>query len=463
MGIESITKYLPEVKKPEVQKLGFNTKLLWTGMILIAFFILSYIPLAGLGQNSLQQFEYLSIILGASFGSIISLGIGPIVTASIIMQLMAGAGMLGIDLSSKEGKTKFSAIQKIAVLFFILFEAAVYVMTGGLGPDPSLIGTSTYLFLQIFLIAQLFLGGYLIVLMDEVTTKWGFGSGIGLFIAAGVCLQIFVRALNPLPSPTNPDVPAGSIPFLVKALGLGDVTGASIAVMGIVVTIAVFAVSVYAQAMKVEIPLSFGRIRGYGIRWPLKFIYTSNIPVILIAALMANIQLWARLLQNSGHALLGTFQGNMPVSGLVKWINAPDLLTSLVTGTATWTMGAQAMTYILFMVLGSVLFSIIWVKTANMDAASQAKQIISSGLQIPGFRRDPRVLESILNRYIPGLTVLGAIAVGALAALADLGGALSRGTGILLTVMIVYKMYEDIAKQHAFDMHPALRKIISPE
>jgi preprotein translocase subunit SecY len=69
-------------------------------------------------------------------------------------------------------------------------------------------------------------------------------------------------------------------------------------------------------------------------------------------------------------------------------------------------------------------------------------------------------LESILNRYIPALTVMGAAVVGLLAALADLGGALSRGTGILLSVMIMYKMYEDIAKQHAFEMHPALRKII---
>jgi len=317
--------------------------------------------------------------------------------------------------------------------------------------------------LQAFLIAQLFLGGYLIVLMDEVTTKWGFGSGIGLFIAAGVALQIFVRALNPFPSPTNPDVPAGSIPFLIKALGIGDVSGSAIAVAGIVATIAVFVIAVYVQAMKVEIPLSFGRVRGYGIRWPLKFIYTSNIPVILIAALLANLQLWAQLLQNAGHPILGTFSGQVPVSGFVKWLFPPDVVNALITNTATLTMAGQALVYMLFMILGSVLFSVIWVKTANMDAYSQAKQIVSSGLQIPGFRRDPRVLEAILNRYIPGLTVLGAITVGALAALADLGGALSRGTGILLTVMIVYKMYEDIAKQHAFDMHPALRKVISPD
>jgi preprotein translocase subunit SecY len=153
----------------------------------------------------------------------------------------------------------------------------------------------------------------------------------------------------------------------------------------------------------------------------------------------------------------------MPSTGLVKWIHSPDIVSSLISGSATWTMAGQALTYVTFMICGSILFSVLWVKTANMDAASQAKQIISSGLQIPGFRRDPRVLESILNRYIPGLTIMGAITVGFLAATADLGGALSRGTGILLTVMIMYRLYEDIAKQHAFDMHPALRKIMVPE
>jgi preprotein translocase subunit SecY len=96
-----------------------------------------------------------------------------------------------------------------------------------------------------------------------------------------------------------------------------------------------------------------------------------------------------------------------------------------------------------------------------MDAGNVANQILSSGLQIPGFRKDPRVLESILNRYIMPLTVMGAATVGILASMADLLGALVRGTGLLLAVMIVYKLYEEIAQQHAYDMHPALRKVIA--
>ena len=109
---------------------------------------------------------------------------------------------------------------------------------------------------------------------------------------------------------------------------------------------------------------------------------------------------------------------------------------------------------------GAVVFSIFWVQTAGMDARSQAKQIMNSGLQIPGFRRDERVLESILKRYIFPLTVMGGLTVGFLAASADVVGALTSGTGILLTVMIIYRLYEEIAQQHMMDMYPALRKMM---
>ena len=108
----------------------------------------------------------------------------------------------------------------------------------------------------------------------------------------------------------------------------------------------------------------------------------------------------------------------------------------------------------------SALFAVFWVKTSGMDESSQAKNILSSGLQIPGFRKDPRVLESILKRYIMTLTMMGGMAVGALAATADLLGALTGGTSILLGVMIIYQLYQNIAQTHAMDMHPALRKFM---
>ncbi|MFH1682382.1 MAG: preprotein translocase subunit SecY, partial [Candidatus Woesearchaeota archaeon] len=408
--IDNLLSNLPEVRGPKQKRLAFKEKLKWTLIILVIFFVMGLIPLFGLGENALQQFEFLSIILGASFGSILSLGIGPIVTASIVLQLLAGTGILNLDLTSAEGKKRFQGLQKLLAIFFVIFESAIYVLMGGLAPDPALAGTPLYFQVELVLIFQLILGGILIMFMDEVISKWGFGSGISLFIAAGVAQQIFIRAFNFLPSPTNPEIASGAIPALFQSLSGGDVTTAGLQIAALLSTALVFVICVYCQAIKAEIPLSFGRVRGYSIRWPLNFFYTSNIPVILVAALLANVQLFARLLERWGHPLLGTFSGNTPISGIVYWVNSPDLVPNIIRGSFSMTQLGQALIYILLMVGGAVIFSIFWMQTANMDAKSQAKQIMSSGLQIPGFRRDERVLERILSRYIWPLTIMGGAA-----------------------------------------------------
>ncbi len=458
MGLKDILLNLPEVAAPTEKRLPFKTKLKWTFAVLLLFYVLGLISLYGLGENSLSQFQFLSLILGAEFGSIISLGIGPIVTASILLQLLNGSGIVKFDLTTPDGKRLFQGVQKGLAIAFVVFEAAIYVFTGGLSPAAG--------FSPLMLIFQLTLGGILIIFMDEVVSKWGFGQGVSLFIAAGVSKEIMVRLLSPLSSSgslafTSGEAPIGALLSVFYFVLAGDFREVLFSLIAITATLLVFAMAVYAQAMKVEVPLSFGRIRGHGIRWPLSFIYTSNIPVILTAALIANIQLWARLLESKGIPLLGTFgQGGVGNSGLVAWVSSPNLVGDLVRGVAQPIDFARAGTYALFLMGGAVLFSVFWVKTAGMDARSQAKNMMNYGLQIPGFRRDERVLESLLNRYIPALTVMGAIAVGFLAAIADISGALTSGTGLLLSVMIIYRLYEEIAQQHAVDMNPMLRRFI---
>ena len=177
MDLRKIFNFIPEVTKPAEKKVDFNTKLKWTLIILGVFFILANIPLFALSNNALERFKYLAILLGTDFGSIISLGIGPIVMASIILQLLSGSGIINIDQSTDEGKKFFTGIQKLLVFFFIVFEAIVYVLMQGLQAMPGLAWV---------VILQLILGGLAIFYMDDVTTKWGFGSGVSLFIAAGV-------------------------------------------------------------------------------------------------------------------------------------------------------------------------------------------------------------------------------------------------------------------------------------
>jgi len=455
MSFRDFLKNLPEVKGPTEKKLSFNTKLKWTIIILVAFFILSNIFVYGLAENALQRFEYLAIILGTNFGSIISLGIGPIVMASIILQLLVGSKIVNIDTSTEEGKKYFQGVQKLMVFFFVIFEAIVYVLMKGLQAIP---GYSW------IVILQLILGGLAIVFMDEISTKWGFGSGVSLFIAAGVGARLFNAAFQFLGREAGRLVfsPSGKIIVLINSIIGGNINTAALAAAAIVVTIIIFLVVVWAQSLKVEVPLSFDRLRGYGIKWPLSFFYASVIPVILTAALIANLQLFARLAENYlGHAtILGGFSGGQPISGLAFWLSSTNLIELAIKGALEMKLILQGLSHIFFFMLFSTIFAIFWVKTSGMDAGSQAKNILSSGLQIPGFRKDERVLESILSRYILPLTIMGGAAIGLLASVADLLGALVSGTAILLAVMILYQFYQNIAQQHAVDMHPALRKFI---
>lgn len=453
MSLKKIAEFLPEVRKP-VGRQAFKTRITWTFIILLAFFILGVIPLYGLSSANTSLFGNLELLLGASMGTLVTLGIGPIVTASIVLQLLNGAGFIKMDTKSEQGKKDFATLQKLLSIFFVVFEACVFVFVGGFQPQA---GLPNYMTLEILIVVQLVLGGLVVMLMDEVVSKWGLGSGISLFIAAGVAKEIFIRAFSPL---KQGEGFVGRIPELFRTLSNGDTTGAMLALSAVLATFIIFLVVVYAQAMKVEIPLSFGRVRGHGIRWPLNFFYTSNMPVILVAALIANIQLLARLLANAGHPWLGTFNGNSPTSGLVHYLSAPRLLDAVITSSFTWDTLITAITYTLFLVGGAVLFAFFWVQTAGLDARSQATSIMNSGLQVPGFRKDPRVIESILNRYIMPLTIMGGLSVGLLAAGADLLGALSSGTGLLLTVMIIYRLYEDIAREQMYDMNPMVRRFL---
>src|SRR3989339_740290 len=385
MDLKKIFSFIPEVKRPSEKNLSFNVKLKWTLIILCSFFVLANIPLFGLSANALSRFEYLAILLGTDFGSIISLGIGPIVMASIILQLLTGAGIISINTSTVEGKKFFQGVQKLLVFFFIIFEALVYVLMQGLQAMPG------YTSIVIF---QLILGGLLIFYMDDVTSKWGFGSGVSLFIAAGVSWRLFTSAFQ-----------------VINQQGKNCLLDFSN-------TACSGKVFVLIQSLKVEIPLSFGKVRGYGVKWPLSFFYASVIPVILTAALIANLQLFGGLLENAStpclsldgegctsmakfasyFGFLGHFVDGQAVSGLAFWMGSTNILELFIRGGLLPKYFFQAFTHILVFMFFSTIFAVFWVKTAGMDAKAQAQKIAASGLQVAGFRQDIRILQNNMQQ-----------------------------------------------------------------
>jgi preprotein translocase subunit SecY len=306
-----------------------------------------------------------------------------------------------------------------------------------------------------------------------------------LFIAAGVSLAVVQGTIGMEGT--------GLIPSAIKAINEGGadaIPNAILAFLPLIFTAIVFAASVYAEGMKVEIPLAFERARGFGGRFPIKFLYVSNLPVILASALMMNVRLWAGLFKdkvleiggvNIFNTLAVTDASGSPVGGLIYLLTPSfpnplfiggyrvyvDYLLTRSTefifpfiGTIMVPEVVHIAIYVVFYTILCVIFGRFWIETTGMDSKSVAEQLKSSGLQVPGYRRDPRIIERVLDRYIPTITILGSAFVGILAAFADLTGALGTGTGILLTVGILYRFYEQLATERMFDLYPDLRRFV---
>ena len=454
--IEKISKFLPTVEKP-TYKQSFNTRMMWTGIALILYFLLSHITIYGIAETSELEFlRTIQLLLGAKFGSLMTLGIGPVVTAGILLQLLVGAKIVNWDTSKSEGRQKFQTWSKFLAISFCFLTAIVYVVAGAVPVEGGLS-------ILIFVIIQLAMGGIIVILLDEVVSKWGFGSGISLFIAAGVGTQIAIGFLSPFIDLRTGQY-VGSLLGFISNIFSGDSFTAFLFLLPMFATAVVFLITVYAQSIAVNIPLAFSALRGFGRTWSLKLFYTSNIPVILAAALIANLQLMGRigLDPNTNCGLLGCYdeQGNI-IGGVTYYLTSPrNLLVSAVTGTLASSELVRALTYLTFLSVACMIFSVFWVSTSGMDPASVAEQIENIGMQIPGYRRDKKTIEGVLKRYIPALALLGGLLVGLLAAFADFTGAIGSGTGILLTVMIIYNNYEELKQQRLEEAHPVIRKIL---
>ena len=499
----------PTITKPE-RHVRFNEKMWTTTFVLIIYFAMTNVMLYGLSGQALDLFSgFRSIMAGAS-GTIMHLGIGPIVTGSIIMQLFAGAKIIRLDLSNSEDKAMYQGVQKLLVLIMIPIEAIPQTY-GFLDPMEFLIDSYGMGWANFVIVAQLFAGSYLVFLLDELVSKWGIGSGMSLFIAAGVSQSTFVGTLSPLPvtsglgySMSNP--PSGTLPMIfymfreatnyemISSNGFETILLTHVnPLAALFSSVVVFLVVAYAESSKLELPLTHGKVRGHRGKYPIRLVYASNIPVILMAALLANINMFTLLfwshptlsqtpfLGREGYGSLseyiGTYdQGQTTASGGFAWY------ASMVNGVNDWLLPllnqtgdvyghsltqimVHVVVYVVLMTVGSMVFAKFWIDTTNMGTKDVAKQIERTGMQIPGFRKNPKVLEKILENYIPPVTYFSGAFVGLLAAGADLLGTVGNatGTGLLLAVGIILRTYEQIQKEQAMEMHPMIRQFFGAD
>lgn len=510
--LKPIIDKMPAITKPDGH-VHFRTKMMWTFGILILYFAMTNVLIYGLSADSIDTFSEFRAILAGSSGSIMHLGIGPIVTGSIIMQLFTGAKIIKLDLKDAQDKAIYQGTQKVMVIVMIFVESVPQVY-GYLEPDGLLINRagdwpllSGLWWARLIIIGQLAFGSYMVFLMDEIISKWGIGSGISMFIAAGVSQAIFTGTFNWEPADTSTGVTVDNPPtgtlfrthYLWSNMSSSEMIstgfdrlfiGQPNPIIALIGTIVIFFIVAYAESARIELPISSEKARGARGRYPIRLIYASNIPVILMAALLANISMFSLLLYTHptlkripgiGSAWwIGKFEPGetrpsaggawylTTINGVHEWLLPlvdPEKYEIYMYDHAYWQVLLRVIVYIVVMVLGSIAFGKFWIETTDMGPEAVAKQIHSSGMQIPGFRRSPKSLETVLRKYIPQVTILSSAFVGLLAAVANMIGTVGQtsGTGVLLTVGIMIRLYEQIGKEQMVEMHPVLRGFFGEE
>ncbi len=501
--LNPILKFIPSVKKPG-HPLTFKQKMMWTGIVMLAYFSLFSIPALGIKQVQVQQiFQLANVIFAAKIGTLITVGISPIVLSSIVLQLLQGSGVLAVDLNDMEQRGRFQSIQKLIAMLVAVVEAAFYTYTfsasGFIDPGYTL-----------FVVVELAVGAIIVIYLDEIMNKFGISSGINLFIAGGVAYSIVAGTLTVLfPAALYQLSTAGAVAIPQALLAFGP----------LLVALIVMLVSIYAYDIKIELPMVFSQFRGVGGRLPISLLYASVMPVIFATSLtIAMTSLLGGILApysatsaaagflgyytpqySSTGALTNTLTGGLiyllslntftenPFPAGYGGVGYSAYFSYLATGTsplvlpwATIPSGVNlasscTLAYsciaipewihvilsTLLLVILCVIFGKFYIEMTGQNPKNVAEQLQTIGWQIPGFRRDPRIIESILNKYIPTITVLGSIFVGLLAAFANLTGAVGSGMGVLLTVGIMYSLYQQLESQHQLEGYPALEKLLS--
>ncbi|MBY9009359.1 MAG: preprotein translocase subunit SecY [Candidatus Lokiarchaeota archaeon] len=462
---------MPEIKAPQ-REVRFKEKLLWTVVALVIYLIMSNIPLYGVNiSETTDYYHWLRVILASQRGTLTELGIGPIVTAGLIMQLLLGSKIIKVDMSDPYDRSMFSGSQKVFAMFLTIFNIVAYILGGAFGDLTITNGTIVFL--------QLFLSGLVIILLDELLQKgWGIGSGVSLFIATGVAGQIFWNLFSFIGA--DDGVARGVVIGFFQALAKPDYNIADFifrgnrlpSLFGGITTLVIFLIVIWFESTRVEIPLAYKGYRGFKGKYPMKLLYVSNIPVILVNALYANFLFFGQMLVGPNSALrgqvpdlllnlIGHFKtlpgsaGNLvPDWGLLYFLTPPQGLDQLLLDPL------RAIIYLIILIFLCVMLGRVWVDVSGLAPRDIAQQILDSGMQIPGFRSSDKIIERILKRYIPTLIIINGIVVAVLSFFADSLGALTSGTGLLIAIGIVHQYSESLAKEMAAMQYPGMRSFL---
>ena len=464
--IEKILNYIPVVEKPK-QSLSFNEKFKWLIILIMTYAFLSHIQMIGISPiySHNPLIYYFQLLLGARIGSIFTLGIAPLISAGIVLQILVNGKILNIDLKDSEGRKKYEGYEKLLTLVFAILETLVLVFSGNLPIKP---GFHLIVFIQIIS------GIIILLILDSLAKKYTFQSIVNIAIFTGISSQLFILLFNPFVISSNGKLvfwfkenkePVGYIFKIFYSLLKKDFNEFIVSFLPILSTIFIIFIVIYIFECEVKVgTLEFKIYKGLKQPFNFKLLYISILPLIFAFSFTA---LFDFLISGTFNEVIGNLKcgifgcvdnsGN-PVSGIIYFISPPSPIYT------SYREIIRAITYFLFLLALAIPFGYMWIYAGGMDASSIAENIVKSGMSISGLRDNPQIIESYLNNFIPHLTFISVVLIVFIATLADLFGALGgrgAGTSLVLLVSTAYSLYLTFKREKSERIPKVLEPILN--
>ena len=451
--IQPISNYIPYVPKPLI-KVKVNDKLIWTGMVLFIYLIYSQIPLYGIYKTQeADPLHYMRVILASSRGTLAELGITPIIGSSYFLGILRALRIIKFDASIKEERILFDQTIKFFAIILTFGQAITFVIKGLYGP-VHLIGV----FNSILLIAQLVIGGIIIIILDEIlSVGYGLISGISLFVATNISENLMMKLFSPFTLASERGIEyEGAIialfHFLItkkskyEAIKLAFLRKSAPNLLQLFVTLGIIILLMYLWKFKIHIKLIRKTSPGEVVKIPIKLFYSSTTPIIIINTLIAHVYLISQnlYLKNKDSfiiKLIGTWTvkdgEQVAVSGLAYFLSPPKGFYEFIT------RPFKNIIYVLITLYISGWFTQLMVEVNGKGAIDMARGLKHQGLLLEGIREEGETLYQKLEKLIPTVSFLSGIWIASLKILADLSGAIGSGTGLLLLVSNFLEVQEN--------------------
>lgn len=388
-----------------------------------------------------QLLGFLNVLSGGALAnfSIMLVGLGPYINASIIMQLLTKA-IPKIEALNKEGEygrkkiqqwtrlltLPLAVVQSIGTIFLVRQTAASF---GGLG---DLINNAT-MDQWILMVAVLTASSMLLMFLGEQITEQGIGNGISLVITVGIVASLPAILGNLIGSVVQEGASFsifGKFNFPINSTALWITLG--IAAVTVLVTVFV----VYLNEAQRRITINYAkRLQGnrvYGgvtTTLPIRLITAGVIPIIFALAFLALPEFLGRLLSQNATGAMQQLGEN-----LVTWFAAPTAQSLTTGGFVAW---IYPIVYFLLVVTFTYFYTSVVFNAKEISENLQKQGGFIEGIR-PG-KQTEKYLLSTVNK----LTLFGASALGFLAVMPIFGQAFLGtdqiaigGTSILILVAV---------------------------